>query len=310
MPYRLVQSIVIFISIYVLPVMRLTRNWWDVGFVYMGLSGSKEIRMKDGKTVLLEKGSTNKLVSELRALAIPDEMKRRLDVRIGNGYATMKVGGKTLKVGLESLFSVATEFYTTPHREVDVKGRITVDVGAYLGETALYYLIAGKAKKVYAYEPVPFLYEKARENIELNNLEDKIVVINKAVGGKNGFMKISGVESSFAKRDLSRNKLKEVRIGIVSLDSLVEEFNISHGVLKVDTEGAEYETFRMASSKAIKAFDKMHIEYHYGYSDLVERLKNEGFEVTCSRPFYSFKGFSSKPMLNGDLIALKKSLKP
>jgi len=42
-----------------------------------------------------------------------------------------------------------------------------------------------------------------------------------------------------------------------------------------------------ASDKTLHAFDQIIMEYHYGYSNLVKRLRQAGFEVKYSLPKYS-----------------------
>lgn len=51
------------------------------------------------------------------------------------------------------LFGVET-FLEQPYGILDVKGRDVVDVGAYIGDTALYFRLKG-AKRIYAFEPYP-----------------------------------------------------------------------------------------------------------------------------------------------------------
>jgi len=42
-----------------------------------------------------------------------------------------------------------------------------------------------------------------------------------------------------------------------------------------------------ASDEALHAFDQIIIEYHYGYRNLVKRLRQAGFKVKYSLPKYS-----------------------
>jgi len=48
---------------------------------------------------------------------------------------------------------------------VDVKNKSVVDIGAFVGDTAIYFAIKG-AEKVIAIEPHPGAYEELAENIE------------------------------------------------------------------------------------------------------------------------------------------------
>lgn len=53
-----------------------------------------------------------------------------------------------------------------------LKDSYVLDIGAYIGDTAILFCKKG-AKKVYAFEPHPLLFEICKKNIELNNLEKK-----------------------------------------------------------------------------------------------------------------------------------------
>ncbi len=304
-PIRLIQSFIEFNSLYVFPTMRFVKNWWTVGLVYSGIKSSSEVKMKDGSSIVFDRRNINELVSKMRSIGLDERISKKLDVKIHGEKATIRAGKRTLNIGLESLSAVALEFFNKPHKQMNVKGRVVVDIGAYLGETAIYYATEGKAKAVYAYEIFPFLCRKASTNIKINGLENKIKVFNEGLGGKPGSQMISSGESSFAKLDAVHHKDK-VRVKIVTLDQIVDTYRIKNGALKVDCEGQEYNIFKTASSKALHAFDIMHIEYHYGYKDLVERLTKEGFDVEYTKPSMNIKGFS-KPMLNGDILATIKN---
>ena len=56
-----------------------------------------------------------------------------------------------------------------------------VDVGGYLGETAVRFVEESECRQVYIYEPSPKHCEIIRDVIDLNGLEDKISLTQKAV---------------------------------------------------------------------------------------------------------------------------------
>ena len=65
-----------------------------------------------------------------------------------------------------------------------------LDVGAFVGDTALYY--ARRGAFVVAVEPVPGNFELMLRNLELNpDLKSGILPINAAVGGEDGFVELS-----------------------------------------------------------------------------------------------------------------------
>lgn len=46
---------------------------------------------------------------------------------------------------------------------------VVIDIGAKVGETAIYFAQWHKIDKVIAYEPMPFLYDKEVENVRVHH---------------------------------------------------------------------------------------------------------------------------------------------
>jgi FkbM family methyltransferase len=59
---------------------------------------------------------------------------------------------------------------------------VIFDLGSNIGNHALYWATRRKARKVYAFEPVPATFEILARNVALNQLDKTIVPINMAVG--------------------------------------------------------------------------------------------------------------------------------
>jgi FkbM family methyltransferase len=58
---------------------------------------------------------------------------------------------------------------------------VVFDVGANIGNHALYWALKSKAKKVYAFEPIASTFSILKRNVALNGLENVIIPINAAV---------------------------------------------------------------------------------------------------------------------------------
>ncbi|MCW1297631.1 MAG: FkbM family methyltransferase, partial [Candidatus Rehaiarchaeum fermentans] len=131
-----------------------------------------------------------------------------------------------------------------------------IDVGAYNGDSSIYFALNG-AERVIALEPFPENFELAKENIEINNLEDKIVLLPYAFAREEGEM-----EFYASKSNPNANSLKpisEITKGIefdvikvksISLQKIVNDFKISSiSLLKLDCEGCEYDTLPYLSDE-------------------------------------------------------------
>ena len=302
LPFHLIASLVRHTNETLGQLIKGAENWWDAVFILLGIVDSATIRFRNGVTVRASKNDLGKIVSLAEFSNLPEGAKRRLRIKILGNSALMRIGGKRLRLEIEVANPVAIEVSTNEHSMIKVRGKDVVDIGAYVDDTAIYYALHEKARHVYAFEPMPYLYMTGVRNVNANGLGKQITTFNMAVAGDAGKASLSSRFTSFGLVD-SKSRSKGRSVKVVSLDSVVDGLRISHGALKVDCEGCEYGIFRHASSKALKSFDVIHVEYHYGYRDIVERLRKEGFRVSYTKPVYNFKGFGKKPMLNGHIVA-------
>jgi len=122
----------------------------------------------------------------------------------------------------------------------DLKDKVIVDVGAFVGDTALYYASLGAV--VYAYEPHPINFYWLKKNIELNpHLKDRIKIFNEAVGKDEEIEIPIGGNINGGFSIYSPVKEKALRIKSISLRKILEENNLdSSYLLKADCKGCEY----------------------------------------------------------------------
>jgi FkbM family methyltransferase len=162
-----------------------------------------------------------------------------------------------------------------------VKGKTVIDIGANIGDTPIYFAVRG-ASKVIALEPYPKNYELAKKNIEANGLSDRVVILLAGCASECGFITIDPNESGIFS-PLIKSK-HGIRVPLLTLENILNENSISECVLKIDCEGCEYEIILSAPDCVLKHFSVIHIEYHYGYKDLKEKLEKSGFNVSVTRP--------------------------
>lgn len=137
---------------------------------------------------------------------------------------------------------------------LSVKGKVVLDIGANIGDSAIYFVKRG-AKRVYAVEPNQVLYQLARKNIALNSMSHRIVPI-------------------FA--GCSSDPSTDLFPPFLSLEELYRSCDFPPEVLKVDCEGCEYEIIMNAEDALLCSFDGILIEYHSGYRCLIRKLEDSG----------------------------------
>lgn len=202
---------------------------------------------------------------------------------------------------------IKDQFMEEQYCWLDVRGKDVVDIGANIGDTAIYFALKS-AKHVYAFEPYPYSYGLALKNIKLNELQDKITLLNEGCGGKETRIKIDSNYQSTANTDLKKFiKGKEIRI--TTLGDLLKRFKITYPtILKIDCEGCEYAVLLKASNDVLKKFEQIQIEYHHGYLNLKKKLEDAGFRVVAKFPEYGInQEVENKEMLMGFIYAQKQN---
>ena len=168
-------------------------------------------------------------------------------------------------------------FLAEEYADICVKDKTVIDIGASVGDSALYFYIKG-AKKIYCYEPTKPAFDFGMDNIVSNNLEESIELMN---AGISNYTSSILVESS---GQLTGGlQLKESTHGreveLYSFDTIVEQVVGEDLVLKMDCEGCEYDIFASLTLKVLRRFEQIALEYHHGHEKIVNFLSNAGFRT-------------------------------
>jgi len=161
-----------------------------------------------------------------------------------------------------------------------VKGKIVLDIGSNIGDSPVVFCMNG-AKKVFAYEPHPFLYNLSLKNIKLNKLEGRVKVKNYGVGDKEYVvsMKEDSPEKFkpiFGKKENSTNR--DIQMKIIPFLKIIENMSVID-VLKMDCEGAEFPAILSVPVSILKKIKVIGMEYHADPKSLVIHLEKAGFRV-------------------------------
>lgn len=167
-------------------------------------------------------------------------------------------------------------------------GDTVVDIGANIGSFAILAAsIVGPNGRVYAFEPMPETFERLRENVALNALEN-VECCRAAVDSESGTINLRvAKKSAFASaHDLNADKMTDdsVSAPCLTLERVFENYRIDRiHMLKVDCEGSEYGIFETLSPELAARIDQIAMEIHPINGKSVEVLKQNlqdlGFEV-------------------------------
>lgn len=168
-----------------------------------------------------------------------------------------------------------------------------LDIGAYTGVYSLIASTSNPDVKVLAFEPNPVSVINLRRNIEINQLQDRIVVFPLALGNSNQTTNLNyfGDSSMAFLGDLPKTADSKFTTHVVTqrrLDDIDLPSKIS--LMKVDIEGSELEFLKGARSTIMRDSPTIFIEAltDQAFIKIEEYLSNLNY--VCSGPIGSETG--------------------
>lgn len=170
----------------------------------------------------------------------------------------------------------------------DFKNSTVIDVGASTADSSIYFAING-AKEVYGLEPMKESYDIALYNIMINNLTNKVHLINAACSSKSGTIELNlssknpnanSIIPSEIVRASGINFNSKRLVDSISLKDIIYQYGLSKiDLLKMDCEGCEYEVFQNIDEETFSIINTIILEFHEGLKFLPDLLKGHGFQV-------------------------------
>ena len=182
-----------------------------------------------------------------------------------------------------------------------LESNIVIDIGANIADSSIWFALKG-ASYVIALEPYKYNYEMAMENLKINNLTEKIKMIEGGYGTDNEIEVDTGSHGIGAVLAESKggNKIRVMSLKTI-LDKFVEKSNVDI-LLKMDCEGCEYNLLT-EEADTLKMFKKIIIEYHYGYENLIAKLKECNFDVKYTEPRKWYDKDNERHLVQGYIYA-------
>ena len=149
-------------------------------------------------------------------------------------------------------------------------GDIVFDIGAYVGDTALWFSKAvGSHGKVYAFEPEPRNFEKLKANLERNKVTN-VIPLQLALSENEGEMQVAsgGNSSTITQTDTGTS------VKVTTIDKFVEANKLPRvDFIKMDVEGHELKVLNGAY-ETIQAFKpSMALSAYHRGDDLIKLPK-------------------------------------
>jgi FkbM family methyltransferase len=162
-----------------------------------------------------------------------------------------------------------------------------LDVGAYNGDTPLFFAAHG-AQKVIAAEPAPDNYALAQKNISGSPYADRIELLPVAVAATDGEMMFhidpknpqSNALFPTSENLASSTYTERLRVPVWSFAKLVAHSGWDTiDLVKLDCEGAEFPILLETPAEVLQKVKKWVIEYHAAPEPLEKRLQELGYHV-------------------------------
>lgn len=149
-------------------------------------------------------------------------------------------------------------------------GDVVVDIGANQGFFTCY--AAQKGATVYAFEPVPELFERMERNVRRNGFERQVTSVQCAVGEANGETEMYVSESLGGGQSTIRAEFVEnarvpvrevIRVPCMTLPRIFTKFGLENiRECKIDAEGSELAILRTLTPELQRRIDAFAMEYH------------------------------------------------
>ena len=192
------------------------------------------------------------------------------------------------------------------------KNDLFVDIGANVGS---YTILACQSigAKGYTFEPIPITFKKLMNNIYLNNLNEKVIAVNKALGDKSDKIYFTEDENCMnhvvSKNEICNNKIE---VEISTLD--IELNNNIPFLIKIDVEG--YETPTLQGANKILQNEQLKVvimelngsgsRYGYDETNILNMMIEYGFKSYFYNPFKrELINLNGKNLTEGNTIFIR-----
>jgi FkbM family methyltransferase len=284
---------------------KLFRNWFSAGVKYWLIKGGLlhddniEVVCRDGSkgliTViayavlaydyydgyLMKYDCKNGIATYVNNVQVPvEEIKVRNHVRsaVAVGWAYDMVNRFWFKNGIKfrhMYYPIPEIFIFGVYDLFDVKDKVVIDVGAFVGDSAIYFALKG-AKRVIAVEPHPGAFAEMLENIKLNKMENIIIPVNAGLASKSGKVCLENIDNLETTVTYHRPGDCINAVPAVTLGELISRFavNLDNVMLKMDCQGCEYDVI-LNDYEHIRMFKELVFEYHtYVFNKPLDDLLN------------------------------------
>ncbi len=232
-------------------------NWYILIPVYLKLVDSAVVKFRNGKRIQVSRNEHAQFRDEL----FQEYLKE-------HGFSFEEAGNNTLAIIDNDVKLLVPKDYTNVLDEIFIRkaygvdyfiGKNVIDVGASIGDTALYYVSNG-ASNVFGFEMDKERYDLCVKNIQLNSMSSRIKIFNEPA---------------------CSNSIRE----------LILEKDLHNIAVKLDCEGCEFEIIENLTQDIFDRIDYIAMEYHSDPYNIIQKLTETGFMLRKEKKTLIPEGF-------------------
>jgi len=254
---------------------RFVRNWWLPTLIRLGVVKRGYVVLRTGEVLEVSRRNWESYVIR-RNLAVD---KGVFTYFINGGYLAELSYGILWAPNLKLVAASGNEDLVSIYPREFFSGKVVIDVGAYIGDTAVLFSKFYKAKKVVAIEPHPLHYRLLLLNLRLNKVSN-VEVMNRALcseGVKEVCVEGFGQTTKTREKRMLGDDMCGHLIGCVGLKEVIRKYEPN--TIKIDCEGCEYLLLN-TDLEILKRVDTYVIEFHSPHLErgITKRLRKIGCE--------------------------------
>lgn len=133
-----------------------------------------------------------------------------------------------------------------------------IDVGCNIGYYSCLYCSVNPRGRLFAIDPNPEMIQRTEQNLKQNNFKN-YQLLNYGIASEDGMLHLNiarfrhSISSfAYAPKKGSGGPVHSIEVEVRPLKEVITEHHIQNALLKVDTEGFEYQVFSGLSSETLK----------------------------------------------------------
>ncbi len=168
----------------------------------------------------------------------------------------------------------------------DIKAEVILDIGANIGIASTYLATRFPKARIFSFEPVPANFAILKENMaQFKNVRALPVALGRDDGSFELFA--SDSESNFGGFSFygsGSNITQKVRVEVRAAGSMMQELELDHAdVIKIDTEGAEYDILTSLDKNFLSRVKWIYGELHGNRDFELLAYLSEHFDIGVKR---------------------------